>query len=120
MMLHGRVIRPPKIGSTLVSIDESSVSGVAGLVKIVRKGDFLGVVAEREEQAIEGAWLLKVEWTGGRTLPDYNDFQLSVRGCTLVQTDVVLNSGNVDSALAGAANVLDASYPYPVQRHAML
>src|SRR2546427_1753435 len=105
MMLHGRVIRPPKIGSTLVSIDESSVSGVAGLVKIVREGNFLGVVAEREEQAIEAARLLKVEWTGGRTLPDYNDLHLSVRGSKPVKTDVVLNSGNVDSALAGAAKV---------------
>src|SRR5438876_1055987 len=120
MMLHGRVIRPPKIGSTLVSIDESSVSGVAGLVKIVREGNFLGVVAEREEQAIEAARLLKVEWTGGRTLPDYNDLHLSVRGSKPVKTDVVLNSGNVDSALAGAAKVLEATYTYPVQLHAML
>src|SRR5438552_1363986 len=120
MMLHGRVIRPPKIGSTLVSIDESSVSGVAGLVKIVRKGDFLGVVAEREEQAIEGARLSKVEWTGGRTLADYNDLHRSVRGSKPVKTDVVLNSGNVDSALAGAAKVLEATYTYPVQLHAML
>src|SRR5438128_872957 len=120
MMLHGRVIRPPKIGSTLVSIDESSVSGVAGLGKIVREGNFLGVVAEREEQAIEAARLLKVEWTGGRTLPDYNDLHLSVRGSKPVKTDVVLNSGNVDSALAGAAKVLEATYTYPVQLHAML
>src|SRR5438093_7739250 len=120
MMLHGRVIRPTKIGSTLVSIDESSVSGVAGLVKIVREGNFLGVVAEREEQAIEAARLLKVEWTGGRTLPDYEYLHQSVRGSKPVKTDVVLNSGNVDSALAGAAKVLEATYTYPVQLHAML
>src|SRR5881409_2094836 len=120
MMLHGRVIRPPKIGSTLVSIDESSLSGVAGLVKIVRKGNFLGVVAEREEQAIEAARLLKVEWTGGRTLPDYEYLHQSVRGDKLVKSDFVMNSGNVDSALAGAAKVLEATYTYPVQLHAML
>src|SRR5438445_550173 len=86
LMLHGRVIRPPKMGSTLVSFDEASVSGVAGLVKIVRKGNFLGVVAEREEAAIEAARLLRVEWAGGQTLPQYQDLFQAVRSAKLVQT----------------------------------
>ncbi|HEV2198500.1 MAG TPA: molybdopterin cofactor-binding domain-containing protein [Bryobacteraceae bacterium] len=119
-MLHGRVIRPPKIESRLVSVDESSVRGAAGLVKVVRKGNFLGVVAEREEQAMEAARLLKVEWTGGRTLPDYQDLYKSVRAAKPVQTDVPTNSGNVDAALASAAKVLEATYTYPVQLHGML
>jgi nicotinate dehydrogenase subunit B len=120
LMLHGRVIRPPQLGSSLVSIDESSVSSVAGLVKVVRKGNFLGVVAQREEQAIEAARLLKVEWSGGRTLPEYQDLYKAVRGDKLIKTDVVMNSGNVDSALASAAKVLEATYTYPVQLHGML
>jgi len=119
-MLHGRVIRPPKIGSSLVGFDQGSLTGVAGLVKVVRKGSFLGVVAEREEQAIEAARLLKVEWTGGRTLPDYQDLYQAVRGAKLIRTEVVTNSGNVDSELANAAKVLNATYTYPVQLHAML
>jgi len=119
-MLHGRVVRPPKIGSSLVSFDESSVSGVPGVVKVVRKGNFLGVVAEREEHAIEAARLLKVEWTGGRALPDYPDLYQAVRGSKLIKTDVVTNSGNVDSALASAAKVFQATYTYPVQLHGML
>jgi CO/xanthine dehydrogenase Mo-binding subunit len=120
MMLHGRVIRPPKIGSRLASFDEGSVSGVAGVVKVVRKGNFLGVVAEREEAAIEAARLLKVEWTGGQTLPDYQDLFQAVRGAKPVQTVVPTNSGDVDSALASAAKVLQATYRYPFQLHAML
>jgi CO/xanthine dehydrogenase Mo-binding subunit len=120
MMLHGRVIRPPKIGSRLLSFDESSVSGVAGLVKVVQKGDFLGVVAEREEQAIEAARLLKVEWTGGRTLPDQEGLYQAVRGAKLIQAEVVKNTGDVDSALANAAKVLQATYTYPFQLHGML
>jgi nicotinate dehydrogenase subunit B len=120
LMLHGRVIRPPKIGSSLVSFDEGSVSSVAGLVKVVRKGNFLGVVAEREEQAIEAARLLKVEWTGGRTLPDYQDLYQTVRGAKLIQTEVVTNAGDVDSALANAARVLEATYTYPFQLHGMI
>ena len=120
LMLHGRVIRPSKLGSSLTGIDESSVSGVAGLVKIVRKGNFLGVVAEREEQAIEAARLLKVEWKGGRTLPAEQDLYRAVRSDKLIKTDAVMNSGNVDSALASAAKVLQATYTYPVQLHGML
>jgi CO/xanthine dehydrogenase Mo-binding subunit len=118
-MVHGRVIRPPKIESSLVAFDESSVSGVPG-VKVVRKGNFLGVVAEREEQAIEAARLLKVQWTGGRTLPAYEDLYQTVRGAKLVKTEVAKNSGSVDSGLASAAKMFEATYRYPVQLHAMM
>ena len=119
-MLHGRVIRPPMIGSSLVSFDDRSLSSIAGPVQVVRKADFLGVVAEREEQAIEAARLLKVEWTGGRILPEYQDLYEAVRSARLVKTEVATNSGDVDSALASAARVFKATYTYPVQLHAML
>ncbi len=119
-MLHGRVVRPPKIGSTLVRVDDRSVSGVRGLVKVVTKANFVGVVAEREEQAIRAARLLKVEWTGGRTLPDYPDLYNTVRRARLVKTDVVESAGDVDAALASAAKVFKATYTFPIQLHAML
>ncbi|MBV9079109.1 MAG: molybdopterin-dependent oxidoreductase, partial [Methylobacteriaceae bacterium] len=56
-MLHGRVVRPPYagrdagpfVGRSLVAIDDSSVAGLAGLVAIVREGDFVGLVCERED-----------------------------------------------------------------------
>ena len=62
-MLHGRVVRPPYagvdagdfIGNSLIAVDESSVSDIPGLVAVVRIGDFVGVVAEREENAIKAA-----------------------------------------------------------------
>ena len=52
-MLHGRVVRPPAIGAKLESVDESSVKDIPGVVKVVRKGNFLGVVAENEWAAIK-------------------------------------------------------------------
>src|SRR5262249_44502384 len=51
-MLHGRVVRPPRYGSKLDSVDEAAVKAMPGVVAVVRDGSFLGVVAEREEQAI--------------------------------------------------------------------
>ncbi len=50
-MLHGRVVRPPSPGATVMSVDESSVRGMPGLVKVVVKNNFVGVVAE---QAVAG------------------------------------------------------------------
>ena len=64
-MLHGRVVRPPAVGATLVSVDESSVSGMPGVVKVVVKKNFVGVVAEKPWQAIQAAGKLKATWTPG-------------------------------------------------------
>ena len=52
-MVHGRVVRPPRYGSTLESVDEAAVKAMPGVIAVVRDGSFLGVVAEREEQAIK-------------------------------------------------------------------
>src|SRR5882672_12043476 len=61
-MLHGRMIRPPVAGATPVSVDESSVRDIPG-VRIVRKNDFIGLVAEKEWDAIRAAEALKVQWS---------------------------------------------------------
>src|SRR4029453_2662271 len=57
-MVHGRVVRPPTVGATVastVSEIESSVSGMPGLVKVVVKKDFVGVVCEKQWQAVQAA-----------------------------------------------------------------
>ncbi len=77
-MLHGRVVRPPYagvdagpfVGTSLIGIDQASVRHIPGLVAVVRLGDFVGVVAEREENAIKAAAQLKVSWKQTPTLPD--------------------------------------------------
>ena len=51
-MVHGRVVRPPNYGAKLVSVDESVVTEMQGVLKVVRDGSYLAVIAEREEQAI--------------------------------------------------------------------
>ena len=71
-MLHGRAIRPPALGATLQSVDESSIAGIPG-ARVVRIGSFLGVVAEREWDAVRAARLLKAQWSAGTGLPDSPD-----------------------------------------------
>src|SRR6202011_239190 len=69
-MLHGVVVRPPAVGATLVSVDESSVQGMPGLVKVVVKKNFVGVVAEKRWQAMQAADKLKVSWSHVAGLAD--------------------------------------------------
>src|ERR1700704_5156018 len=79
-MLHGRVVRPPYagvdagafVGTSLIAIDEASVRDVPGLIAVVRIGDFVGVVAEREENAVKAAAQLRVTWKPTPTLPHLN------------------------------------------------
>ena len=71
-MLHGRVVRPPRYGAKLESFDQAAVKALPGVIAVVRDGSFLGVVAEREEQAIKAREALKASarWSGGAELPD--------------------------------------------------
>jgi nicotinate dehydrogenase subunit B len=70
-MVHGRVVRPPNYGARLVSVDESAAYRLPGVLKVVRDGSFLGVVAEREEQAVKAMEALReaATWEGETALP---------------------------------------------------
>jgi hypothetical protein len=71
-MVHGRVVRPPRYGARLDSFDEARVKAMPGVIAVVRDGSFLGVVARREEQAINARLVLIefAKWSGGSALPD--------------------------------------------------
>src|SRR5262249_28483396 len=61
-MVHARNVKPPAAGAKLLAIDESSIRNLPGFVKVVSKGNYLAVICEREEQAINAAKQLKVTW----------------------------------------------------------
>lgn len=119
-MLHGRVVRPPAIGAELVSLDPDSVKHIPGLVKVVRKGNFVGVVAEREEAAIRAARELKVTWSKWEGLPEFADLYRATRKARIVKTEARKSEGDVELAFKQAAKVLAATYEYPIQLHAMI
>jgi nicotinate dehydrogenase subunit B len=124
-MLHGRVIRPPAtgsetaIGAMLVSVDAASVNHVPGIVKVVRLGDFLGVVAEREENAIRAMRELKAEWKPWSGMPDFTKLEPVLREVPS-KPRVVREEGDVRAALANAAIELSATYIWPYQSHASI
>jgi nicotinate dehydrogenase subunit B len=119
-MLHGRVIRPPEVGAAVVNVDEQSVRGLPGVVKVVVRNNFVGVVAEKQWQAIQAARALKVSWTPGVGLPPHDDFHQHLRGQAPTRDTLLVNSKDVDDQLAGAANVVKATYLYPYQMHASI
>jgi nicotinate dehydrogenase subunit B len=117
-MLHGRVIRPPAVGATLQSVDESSIGAVAG-ARIVRLGSFLGIVAEHEWDAVRAARLLKAQWSAGTGLPDYLTLADAVRATKIVRDQDVAKQGDLSALAAPGPGVqtLGATYWWPVQTH---
>jgi CO/xanthine dehydrogenase Mo-binding subunit len=123
-MLHGRVIRPhvrtqTGVGATVLAIDERDAREVPGLVAVVARGNFVGVVAEREEQAIEAARRLRVTWSDPTRLPDQAQFFNLMREQP-VETQEVVRDGEVDDAFAAATMTHRATYALPYQAHAAM
>ena len=71
LMVHARVVRPPSRAARLESLDDAPVRGMAGVIDVVRNGSFVGVLAEREEQAVRAAEVLhsRARWAEEATLP---------------------------------------------------
>ena len=118
-MLHARNVKPPVAGAKLLSTDESSVRGIPGFVRVVRKGNYVAVVCEREEQAIRAARQLKVNWQKppAAPFPTSDDLFDYMRSAAPTFSIPPVTSGNTDRALAGAAKVIEAVYDVPFQGH---
>jgi CO/xanthine dehydrogenase Mo-binding subunit len=119
-MLHGQVVRPPTVGAALVRVDEQSVAGLPGVVKVVVKKNFVGVVAEKPWQALLAASKLEVEWTSGVPLPAQRDFYGWLRSQKPTRDTLLVDSKDVDAKLAQAATVVKATYLHPYQMHGSL
>jgi CO/xanthine dehydrogenase Mo-binding subunit len=115
-MLHGRVVRPPEMGATLVHVDDQSVRSVPGLVKVVVRKNFVGVVAETQYQAGLAARKLVVQWNPGPGLPPQNGFFDYLR--KQPSHDVLsVDSQDTEVELAAASRRIGAKYTYPYQMH---
>ncbi len=121
-MLHARNVKPPVAGAKLLSVDESSVRGIPGFVKVIVKGNYVAVVCEREEQAVRAARQLKVNWQKPSTapFPSSDDLFEYMRGAAPTSTAAPIVVGDPDAAFAGAARVVQADYDIPFQGHTAL
>ncbi len=120
-MLHGRVVRPRGQGAygdgaKILTLDESSIRDIPG-ARVLRKGDFLGVVAPKEWDAVRAAQKLKATWDIKPTLPGNQALYQRMRSGE-AEDRVVTNRGDVAAALASAAHTVSLNSTCPYQMHA--
>jgi CO/xanthine dehydrogenase Mo-binding subunit len=118
-MVHGRVVRPPMYGATLSGLDDSKVTAMPGVIAVVRDGSFLGVIAEREEQAVKARVALAeaARWTPGPDLPDPARIFDHLKS---LPTKVETISSKQAPLLANAPKTLEATYTRPYMAHASI
>ncbi|HEX4518900.1 MAG TPA: molybdopterin cofactor-binding domain-containing protein, partial [Gaiellaceae bacterium] len=126
-MLHGRIVRPRGQGAygagstpVPVTVDAASISHIPN-VQIVQVKNFLGVVAPLEFDAIQAAAQLKVSWQTFPTISGSGNLWKGMRDfdkAGQVPAKFSVNTGNVDSALAGAAKTVSATFKHHYQMHA--
>jgi nicotinate dehydrogenase subunit B len=122
-MLHGRVVRGPAPGATLLTLDETSIAGVPG-ARVVRRGNFLGVVAPKEADAIRAVNALKTTWktpsAPGTPAPTNASLYDDLRKAQVLGSYEPVKIGDADAVLAGKTKKLTAQYNFPYQMHGMI
>jgi len=115
-MLHGRLVRPPSSSANLVSVDENSIKDVPGVVKLVQRGNFIGVISEREEQAIQASQQLKVEWSETPSQPPMQELY-SYMLTQPAEDTVLIDDGEVEQVIAKSPHQRSAEYHQPYHSH---
>jgi nicotinate dehydrogenase subunit B len=118
-MLHGRVVRPPTFGAKLLSVEADSIRNIPG-AQVVRRNDFLGVVAPREEAAIKAALILQARWSKSETLPDFGAIYDEMPKQKVIKEEFTYNKGDIPAGLDKGKTRLKAQYGFPFQDHAMI
>ncbi|OLF52907.1 xanthine dehydrogenase family protein molybdopterin-binding subunit [Pseudomonas chlororaphis] len=128
-MLHGRVVRPPytgadasaPLGQALIAVDDTSIAHLPGIVKLVVIGDFIGIVTEREEQAIDAMRQLKVQWKPWDALPDLRPEALHTTLLAHPKKDRVLRDDpGFERSLETLNSALEVDYVWPFHLHASI
>ena len=119
-MVHGRMIRPPVAGAVPVKVDEASIKHIP-TAKVVWDKAFLGVVADKEWDAIKAMRQLKVEWSqAAPPFPDQAALYDHIRKAPTRKREVGKEVGNVEDAFKSPVRVIEAEYEWPFQSHARM
>ena len=114
-MLHARLVRPPSYGARLIDCDVAAVEKLPGVVKVVRDGNFLAVLAKQEFQAIKAMRVLSAaaKWQESAQLPKQD--QLPSMLMALPSQDSVIFQRSEPSAVG--QKTIEATYTRPYQSH---
>ena len=117
-MLHGRVIRPPSVGATLINVDAASIKAIPG-ARIVRVNDFLAVVATSEWDAISATKMLKARWSESSQLIGTAAVRGWLRAGPFAADETLVKKGDAKAALA-VTKTISAEFYWPMQSHASM
>jgi CO/xanthine dehydrogenase Mo-binding subunit len=114
-MVHARVVRPPSYGAQLDECDTSAVEKLPGVIKIVRDGNFLAIVAAKEFQTIKAmaALAAAAKWRQTAALPKQNDLPRVLTSLPS-QDSTILQQGNPSGT---GQKTIEATYTRPYQAH---
>lgn len=114
-MLHGRIVRPPSRDAVLADGVAPDVQGLPGVTRVVVDGRFIGILAEREFDAVRGMRILamRLKWSEPAALPDPATIFATIRA--LPSVDYVIAKRGED--LAPADDTITARYQKPYQMH---
>ena len=127
-MLHGRIVRQGQGAygtdgfSKPLTVDESSIKHLQG-VRVIREGDFLGVVGANEWSVIQAAQQLKVTWANSGILPGHANLWKHYREQDTagnIPARIHTQGGNFDAAFKSAAKTVSASFNYPYNGHIVI
>jgi nicotinate dehydrogenase subunit B len=114
-MVHARVVRPPSYGAQLTECDSSTVEKLPGVVKVIRNGNFLAVVAQKEFQSIKamGALSAAAKWRETPGLPKQDDLPRILTSLPSQNSTIFERS---DPSAVGQRTI-EATYTRPYQSH---
>ena len=114
-MVHARVVRPPSYGAQLTDCDTSAVEKLPGVVKVVRDGNFLAVVAKKEFQSIKAMKALSAvaKWKETAGLPKQDDLLRVLTGLPSQDSNIFERS---NPSVVGQQTI-EATYTRPYQAH---
>jgi len=114
-MVHARIVRPPSYDAQLTECDTSAVEKLPGFVKVVRDGNFLAVIAQKEFQAIKAMKALSkaTKWKEKPGLPKRDDLLSVLTSLKSNDTTIFRQS---DPSVTGQ-KTLEATYTRPYQAH---
>ena len=111
-MLHGKILRPPSYGARPQQIDTAGSERVPGFVMVVRDGDFVGVLCEREDTAEQALDAIRVRWQEDLELPSDSDLPGLLKE-KAGETVILREEGSPAEGIAQADHVLEGSYFIP-------
>jgi len=114
-MVHARVVRPPSYGARLRELQTAAVERMPGVLKVVRDGSFVAVVAAHEYEAIQAmrALAAAARWEERATLPEQAEFYAYLQK---LPADVIVDLDRQAGVSPGARS-FEASYRRPYQMH---